>query len=58
MEEECDVELIAEGQNVIKQVGPYDFAGYFGTPNRGSSVMRDVRNRESELQGTNRRDTG
>ena len=32
MEEECDVELIAEGQNVIKQVGPHDFAGYFGTP--------------------------
>ena len=32
MEEECDVEIIAEGQNIIKQVGPHDFAGYFGTP--------------------------
>ena len=32
MEDECDVEIIAEGQNIIKQVGPHDFAGYFGTP--------------------------
>ena len=32
MENECDVEIISEGQNMIKQVGPHDFAGYFGTP--------------------------
>ena len=32
MERECDIEIIAEGENVIKQIGPHEFAGYFGTP--------------------------
>ena len=32
MERECEIEIIAEGENVIKQIGPHEFAGYFGTP--------------------------
>ena len=32
MERECEIEVIAEGENVIKQIEPYEFARYFGTP--------------------------
>ena len=32
MELECEIEVIAKGENMIKQIGPHEFAGFFGVP--------------------------
>ena len=32
MERECEIEVIAKGENMIRQIGPHEFAGFFGTP--------------------------
>ena len=32
MEKECEIEVIAKGENMIRQIGPHEFAGFFGTP--------------------------